>query len=354
MSQKSHLMLATHPVTDEWVERLQSRVPGLRIEQYPGAKVADIPAELWQETDIMLTFNTLPALEQAPHLRWVQLYSAGANHVLNSPLLEQNVQFTTASGVHSVNIAEYVFTMVLGWYHRLDRLLIWQQTREWPRGRGQLYVRGQQVAVHASAEAFFPRELRGMTIGILGYGSIGREVARIAKAFGMRVLAIQRGSDHRDHGFPFPDIGDPEGTLPDQYYAPEQLFTLLGESDIVVVALPLTRQTEKLINEDALRAMKSDAFLVNIARGSICDEAALIRALKDGEISGAALDVFEQEPLPSDSALYDLPNVFLSPHVSGATPMYAERVMQIFEANLQCYLRGEPPRYNLVDHERGY
>ncbi len=187
----------------------------------------------------------------------------------------------------------------------------------------------------------------------MGYGSIGRQVARLCRAFGIRVLAMQRGSDHRDQGFQFPGVGDPEGTLPERYYQPDQLHELLGECDYVVIGVPLTAQTRHLFDEAALAAMKRSAFLINIARGEVCDEVALLSALQGRHIAGAALDVFGQEPLPSESPFWQLPNVFVSPHISGLTPQYDERAAAIFKENLRRYLTGAT-LYNVVDRQRGY
>jgi len=200
---------------------------------------------------------------------------------------------------------------------------------------------------------FVGEELRGKTISIVGYGSIGRQVARLAIAFGMRVLAMQRGTNHRDDGFLFPGIGDPEGYLPDRYYLPDQLHAMLSESDVVVIALPLTQKTRGLFNDSAFQVMKSSAFLVNIARGDICDESALVVALQEKQIAGAALDVFHQEPLSPDHPLWHFPNVFISPHTAGLTPHYDERAATIFEENLRRYLLGQP-LFNVVDKIQGY
>jgi phosphoglycerate dehydrogenase-like enzyme len=237
-------------------------------------------------------------------------------------------------------MAEYVFTVVLVWFHRLPQILSWQRQGQWPSNaeRSTLLV---------------PEELKGKTIGIVGYGSIGRHVARLANAFGMRILAMQRSADHSDHGFQFPEVGDPEGTLPERYYPPAQLHALLSESDVVVIAVPLTPQTHELFDEAAFQAMKSTAFLVNIARGGVCKESALTDALRQQRIAGAALDVFHQEPLPPNHPLWQLPNTFISPHIAGLSPHYNERAATIFEENLRRYLAGES-LYNVVDKARGY
>ena len=339
MAQPTRLVLITTPLESALLERVQERVPEVRIEQRPG-RDGELTDEAWGEVEVLYTLSRLPAPEQAPRLRWVQLHSAGADRLPGNPLFQREIAFTTASGVHAVVIAEYVLMMTIAWFHRLSNVLSWQQRRQWPPNRERWSL-------------FVPRELRGMTMGIVGYGSIGRQVARLAQTFGMRVLAMQRGNEHRDGGFVFPGVGDPEGDIPERYYPPDHLHEMLGECDVVVIALPLTSQTRELFDAAAFAAMKREAFLVNIARGEICDEEALIQALKEQRIAGAALDVFRQEPLPAESPLWTLPNVLLSPHISGFTPAYDERVMQIFSENLRRYLAGEP-LYNLVDKQRGY
>jgi phosphoglycerate dehydrogenase-like enzyme len=338
----ARLVLITAPIEAYWRERLQKLSTDLQIEQLDLHSGTSIPDSLWQEVEILYaSFATrLPSPEQAPRLRWVQLYSAGPDRVLNQSLFQSEVIFTTTSGVHAVNIAEYVFTMVLAWFHKLPRVLEYQQQAKWPSNRERTTL-------------FVPRELRKQTLGIVGYGSIGRQVARLAVAFGMRVLAMQRGSDHHDTGFQFPEIGDSDGTLPDRYYAPDQLHAMLSESDVVVIAVPLTPLTRGLFDEAAFQVMKSTAFLVNIARGDICNQAALIEALKNGRIAGAALDVFHEEPLPVNHPLWQVPNVFISPHISGLTPYYNDRAAMIFEENLRRYVAGEP-LYNVVDKQQGY
>lgn len=344
----SRVVLMTTPFEPQWLPRLNALAPDLRIEYRPPAnppfsraqQEAAISDDLWREVEVLCTFTTLPAPEQAPRLRWVQLYSAGVNHVVNHPLFQTPVVFTTASGIHAIPIAEYVMSVILAHHHQLPRVLDWQRRGEWPPDAER-------------NTRFIPDELWGQTIGIVGYGSIGRQVARLARGFGMRVLALQRGEDHRDHGFFFPGVGDPEGTLPERYYGSGELGALLGDSDVVVITLPLTPATRGLFDEAAFRAMKPGAYLVNMARGPICDEAALVRALEEGWIAGAALDVFWREPLPPDHRLWRMPNVILSPHISGLTPHYDDRGAQIFEENLRRYLAGEP-LYNLVDKTQGY
>jgi phosphoglycerate dehydrogenase-like enzyme len=340
MTNRSHIVLSTACFEPRWLERLHNLSPDLRIEQRPTSNAQSIPDEVWQEVEVLYTYATLPSPEQAPRLRWVQLHSSGVNQILDHPLFHTPVLFTTASGIHAVTIAEHVFAVVLAWFHRFPRALEWQQRGQWPPEQERFPL-------------FVSEELWRKTIGIVGYGTIGRQVARLAKAFGMQVLAMHRTADHRDRGYVFPGVGDPDGMLPDSYYRPDQINSMLGESDIVVIAVPSTSKTRGMFGDAAFRAMKPTAFLVNIARGDICNEAALVRALRERWIAGAALDVFHQEPLPDDHPLWHLPNVLISPHVAGFTTHYDERAAMIFEENLRRYLTREP-LYNLIDKEEGY
>ncbi len=333
----ARVVLISAPIEQDWVERLKRVSPDLTIEHQPSLSSQD---PLWQEVEIIYGFPwKLPKLEQAPNLRWIQLYSAGADRIVDNPLFQTDIMITTASGVHAINIAEYVFTMTLAWYRKVPQLLVWKRGREWGKDK---------ESVDTSIE-----ELHGKTIGIVGYGSIGRQIARLAQAYGMRILAMQRGDNHTDTGYQFPNVGDPEGTLPECYYTFDQLHDMLKECDVVVAAVPLTPETKAMFNAAAFQVMKDSAFFVNIARGDVCDEAALISALEQKQIVGAALDVFQQEPLPSTSPLWDLPNALMSPHDSGVTPHYNERAATIFEENLRRYVAGQL-LYNVVDRKRGY
>jgi len=337
----STVVLVTIPFESQWQEQLHKLSPTLHIEQHTVRSAQEIPDTLWRDVEILYTSSKiLPSPEQAPKLRWVQLYSAGADSATNAPLFRSSVIFSTTSGVHAVGAAEYVCMMMLAWFHKFPTMLAWKQGRTWPPSEER----------HAM---FMPEELMGKTIGIAGYGSIGRQVAKVAKGFGMRVLAMQHGTEHRDRGFLFPYVGDPDGSLPEQYYASDQLHTLLGESDVVVVTLPLTPATQGMFNDAAFQAMKRTAFFVNIARGGVCDDEALVRALEGKEIAGAALDVFAREPLPPDHPLWYLPNVFMSPHIVGTTPEYDERAALIFIENVRRYLDGQP-LYNVVNKGQGY
>lgn len=334
-------VLSTMRFADDLIAQLRAVSPRLRLIQQTCHDANEVATALTEHprAEVLYTFN-LPsnALDLAPRLHWLQLHSAGANHLLDHPIMHSDVAITTVSGIHATPIAEYVFASILAHRWRVPMWTHCQREARWPSGRWDLYARP---------------ELRDSTLGIVGYGSIGREVGRIGQAFGMRVLALRRSAGRSKAGYSSERTGDAAGSIPTQFYTPDALHEMLSECDYVVVAVPLTPETAGLIGAAELKAMKSSAYLVNIARGSIVDEAALAQALEQGWIGGAGLDVFEQEPLPADSPLWALENLLISPHVAGFTPRYDERATALFAENLDRYLSGKP-LLNLVDRARGY
>lgn len=260
--------------------------------------------------------------EVAPRLKWIQLTSAGADRLLGSGFIQQGVTVTTVSGLHATPIGEFVLQSILMLAKKAPQYMRSQMRHEWSR--------------------FMPREVYGSTVGIVGLGNIGSEVGRLAKSLGCRVIATKRSTGERHRGL-----------YADEILPMSELPYLLAESDYVVLSMPLTPETRGMIGEKELRSMKPTASLVNIARGPVVVEAALIQALREGWIAGAALDVFDQEPLPAESPLWDLENVILSPHISGGTEIYNLRAVTIFCENLRSYLDGQP-LCNVVDPERGY
>lgn len=284
-----------------------------------------------QEAEVLCAYS-LPdnVRELAPNLRWLQYPGAGVDSLRSTGLLDagSGIMVTTASGIHAINISEYVFGSMLMFNRTWPEMVRLQDRHVWPRNANWYNLKA--------------RELAGQTLGIVGLGSIGRRIAQLGRAFGMTVLGMRRSASR----------GEQDSNV-DQLYALEQLHELLSRSDYVVLAIPLTRATEKMIGEAELRAMRPNAYLVNIARGRIIDEAVLIRALKEGWIAGAGLDVTEEEPLPADSPLYSMPNVILTPHIAGASDNYDKRLTALFAENLRRYRAGEP-LLNQYDPERGY
>ncbi len=322
-------VLITGNFTDAHLNRLHNAVPTVKVLQVRTRTLDDVPAEWKAQAEVLYTFSALPQTpEEMPALRWIQLHSAGADHLPDWLRHRQDIRITTASGIHAVPMAEYTFMVMLALIRRLPRMLAYQQRHEWPSNRWDLFADG---------------ELRGSTLGVVGYGSIGREIGRLAKAFGMRLLAMRRhGSRREDTGYVVPGTGDPEGTLPDGWYTPDQKLDMLAACDIVVNVLPLTPDTRHFFDAQAFAAMKPSAYFINIGRGATVDEHALISALQQGHLAGAALDVFAEEPLPPDSPLWDMENVIISPHISAFSTRYDDRAIELFIANLQRYLKGAP------------
>ena len=301
----------------------------LRREALQGEALAKAKAEMDKQladVDVLFTLPVVPDLPaRAPRLRWVHFISAGVDHVMTPELVRSPIRVTDSGGITSAGMAEYVLGVMLLFAKRLWTYEQQKRRREWRK------------------EDVIPVELHGHTVGILGVGAIGQEVARLAKAFGMRVLGVRRGATARETG-----VGDVDEMLPSS-----ALHDMLGRSDYVVIALPATKDTERLFGERELRAMKPSAYLVNVGRGSVVDEPALVRALKENWIAGAGLDVFSHEPLPPESELWGLPNVYMTPHVSGNLMGVESPIIALFGENLRRYLAGEPLK-NLVNKEAGY
>lgn len=299
------------------------------------------------DADVVYAGNRLPPglYERAPKLRWVQVMSAGVDRLLARGLVTDRVVVTNSSGVHPTPIGEWVLGAMLAFAKELPTLVRAQQRHEWQR--------------------FVPSELRGATCGVVGMGAIGVEVTRLAAAFGMRVLATRRSATAETAmTFVRGELVEPRAAALRQAQGERnrgdvtvlpatELPRLLRESDYAVLCVPLTAETTGLIGAAELALMRPAAVLVNIARGEVIDEAALIAALREGRIRGAALDVFAREPLPAESPLWDMENVLVSPHVSGGTEHYNERAAAIFIDNLQRFVAGQPLR-NRIDPARGY
>ena len=324
------------------LDAIRAAAPGARIVTLSVEGLADGPVD---DVEVLLrgwlssdAFERL--LTHAPQLNWVHSASAGVERALTPAARERGIVITNARGVFSRPIAEYVMMMILAVSRKLPGLLELQRERTWQPLEGT--------------------ELRDVTVGIVGLGSIGRAVGALATAFGCRVVATRRrptdgsgsgvaydaaGAAGREHAF-----GE---VMLDRVGGPETLPSLLAESDFVVLAAPLTPDTEEMIDAATLALMKPGAWLINVARGRLVDERALIRALRDGPIGGAILDTFRDEPLPPSSPFYDLPNVIVTPHTSWSSGRVLDRSVELFCDNLRRFAAGEP-LLNVVDPRQGY
>lgn len=360
---KDHLLCAVpDKEPKELLSHLRKKFPDIEIVwhevpfTFDAAEIKKaLPAGVWDDVSILFTFASFPdAKDNAPKLEVVQLLSAGSNQVQKSWLWdEKGIDVCTASGIHGPQIAEWVIFTHLVHTHRYKGLYENQKRHKWSRDTGD----GGERSV---------RDRVGLRIGILGYGSIGRQVGRLAKAMGMEVVAYTASEKdtpekRRDPGFIVPGTGDKEGEVPTEWYSgldKESLHHFLEQDlDWIVVAVPLTKDTTHFLSTEEFKKLsrngRSKPFVTNIARGPILDQPALIGALKDGTLGGAALDVTDPEPLPEDSELWDLENAIVTPHVSGSLANYMERALQLLEVNLERRQKGEK-LINVVNRGRGY
>ena len=285
-----------------------------------GATAAELGAAAG-EADAMLAWvwergEAEAIFAKAKALRWMHLRWAGLDNFLFPALIHSNVTLTNSRGVYSQSLGEFVIAGALFFAKDIRRLLGAQAAHKW--------------------EPFTMQELRGATMGIVGFGDIGRACATRAEALGMRVLAMRRNAD--------PAKGE---------FGPEGLIDMIRQCDYVVASAPLTPQTRGMIGVREIAAMKPTAVLMNVGRGPVIDESALIPALAEKRIRGAALDVFTQEPLPHDHPYFTFDNVLLSPHCADNTPTWNEEAMQFFLQNFDRFAKGEP-LLNVVDKHAGY
>jgi phosphoglycerate dehydrogenase-like enzyme len=318
------------------LERIRAAAPGARLVTVSVEGLADGPLD---DVEVMLrgwlsseAFDRL--LARAPQMAWVHSATSGVERALTPASRERGLVVTNARGVFSRPIAEYVLMMILAVSRRLPQLLELQRERTWQPLEGA--------------------ELRDVTVGIVGLGSIGRAVGSLATAFGCRVVAVRRRPDSptTSEERSADDLSFGEVML-DRVGGPETLPELLGESDFIVLAAPLTPETEEMINAETLAMVKPGAWLINVARGRLIDERALLRALRDGPLGGAVLDTFRDEPLPPMSSFYDLANVIVTPHTAWSSGRVLDRSVELFCDNLRRFAKGEP-LLNVVDPAAGY
>jgi phosphoglycerate dehydrogenase-like enzyme len=260
-------------------------------------------------------------------LEWMQISSVGFEHLTPLKLYDSPVRVSNARGLFDTAIAEWNLGMMSNLVRDLPGMLRNQQTKTWSR------------------DVRFHQEIRNKVVGLWGYGGIGRETARLAKAFGMTVHTLtRRGVKPRLNDWNPPGAGDPKGTLPDRVFTYDQKTEFLGGVDFLILCIPRTSATTGLVGATELSAMKPGSFLLNVARGPIVQEAALVKALKDGPLAGAALDVHYAYPPPPDYPFWEMPNVILTPHISGSerSIYFFPRLAELFHENLSRFLAGRP------------
>jgi phosphoglycerate dehydrogenase-like enzyme len=310
----------------EWLgERLRTEFPGITVVQLPAY---DHLSDEIADADIYIGASLRPEqFQQAKKLRWIHSPSTAVHHLLFPEVAASDVVLTNGRTIHGMVVAEQAMALMLALARRLPSAMRYQQQHTW--GQGAM-----------CEESPMPRELAGATLLLLGAGSIGREVVPRARAFGMRIVVVRENVQKGAEG------GDEVHTL-------AELDRLLPRADFVLLTAPVLASTRGLFDRERLSRMKPEAYLVNVGRGALIDEAALVECLQKKQIAGAALDVFVTEPLPSDSALWSLENLIITPHTAALAKNLWDRHYALIADNLRRYLADQPLR-NTVNKEKGY
>ena len=312
MSEAPETLLLHTASTSQWIDDAALRTElEERLSDVP-LRIARTPAESRDSIEtaevVVATHVSRDLLDAGPNLRWIQALSSGVEFFDFEDLRDRGIILTNAAGINAEPIAQQVFGYVLAFERRILDGIRNQQRGVWERYRG--------------------RELTGKTLGVVGLGAIGSRTAELADAFGLRVVGTKRDPTSA------PDVVD-------EAYGPEGLYDVLVESDYVVLSCPLNEETRGLLGPEELGCMKESAVLVNVSRGPVVDEPALVEALKQGVIRGAGLDVFETEPLDDDSPLWNLSNVIVTPHMAGSSPLKVPRAVEVFAENYAAYRAGD-------------
>jgi phosphoglycerate dehydrogenase-like enzyme len=304
-------LLILNPSAADYEKALKPKFPQLSI--HAAAREEEI-RDLIEKIDILFTIRISDHLiKKASNLKWIQVMITGVDYIINLPSLRKEVLITSARGIHGPQMSEMAFLLMLALNRNFPQVIRNQDQKTWDRWPGKVLYQKK--------------------VAILGVGVIGEEIARKCKAFGMTVFGI--GSTKRKV----------EGI--DHFYGMEDLVEVIRDVDYFVCVAPLTPQTRKIIGPKMLASMKPSAFLINLGRGEVLDEEALVEALKTGKIAGAALDVFSKEPLPKDHPLWEMKNLIITPHVGGLSDIYVDQVLPLLEENLRRFLQGE--RKNLIN-----
>jgi len=269
-----------------------------------------------------VTPELLNFCKNAPSLKWFHSLITGVDELMGSDIARLNIKISATRGIHRFSVGDHVLAFIFGFLRALPASIQAQMRHEY------------SVKIYSMCDDSYNK-----TVGIIGLGNIGMHIAKRCKLLEMRVLGLKRTPIQSE--------------WLDTCYGPEGLDELLKESDFVVLTVPLTPETKDMIGEREFGLMKKTAYLINVARGAVVNEEALIKAMREGMIAGAGLDAFVQEPLPADSPLWDLPNVVITPHSGGQTPYYMDRAMEIITENLVRFLKDEELLYE-VSRERGY
>ena len=309
-----------------WIgERLARDFPEIKFVYLPDY---DRLVQEITDTDVLIGWLIQPEqFRAARRLKWIHSPAAAVHQLMFPELVNSDVTVTNAGGVHGPVVAEHAIALLLALAKRFPQAMRYQQKKRW--AQGTLWE-----------EQPSPREVSGATVVVTGMGAIGREFAARAKALGMRVLAVRENPERGANGA-------------DAVYGATELDSVLPQADFLLLCTPLTPSTTGFINKARLARMKPDSYLINVGRGALVDEVALLDTLQQHRIAGAGLDVFAEEPLPSDSPFWSLENVLITPHTAAVTERLWERHYQLICENLKRFLQGGP-LLNLIDKHRGY
>lgn len=312
-------LVVVNKLSDEKIKELEEAVPGSVVEAYKSPKealphVSDADAiALWGFQDVE------PLLKAAPNVRWVHSLSDGVEKLLTPSMMERPITLTNSHGVHDRAVSEHTMALLLSWYRKIPDTVRNQVKHEWVRPRSQ--------------------SLFGKTILIVGFGSIGRAIAQRAKVFETHILAVKKHLSHE--------------MFADHVYTEAEIMEVLPKADIVIAALPSTPDTENFFGEEKFSAMKPSALFINIARASIVDEDALIKALQENKIAGACMDVFSKEPLPADHPFWDMDQVIMTPHIASMIPDFWDKLTFLLKENFIAFSH-KGKLMNEIDKEKGY
>ena len=315
------VLVTTCPVSDKHIAKIREVAPMLEARVHPNVQEAmdDLPF-----AEIMITYGedlTPQIIENCVQLKWIMVISAGLELMPFAAIAERGILVTNARGIHKIPMAEYALGMILMFSRRFVELYQNQMQHKWDR----------TIRID---------ELNGQTLGVVGAGAIGSEIAKRAKAFGMKTLGVATTLRQQEEF--------------DEMFDRSRMDEVIQRSDYLVVITPLTDETKGLIGAREIGLMKSNAVLINISRGAVVDESALLAALQTRAIRGAGLDVFNVEPLPEDHPFWSLDNVVLTPHLSSRSPKYMERAQEIFQHNLAVYVTQQGEMINRIDVKKGY
>ncbi|MCZ0704148.1 phosphoglycerate dehydrogenase-like enzyme [Natronobacillus azotifigens] len=313
-------------ISDQHLQKLRGISERVIVDPWEMGETEPEPSADLSDCNIIFTLgltDDLSILKKAPNVKWVQSHSVGVDAMLHEETINQDIIITNARGCTSIPIAEHTIAMITSFAKQVPTLLKHKQQQNW--------------------EKAMVKDLSGSTIAIIGYGQIGSEIAKRCKAFDMHVVGCRRN----------PSQNNPENDYADLIVGMDQVNDVLGKADFVVLALPATEETDDFLDRERLKVMKPGSVLINVGRGNAVVEPDLVESLRAGHLAGAALDVFDVEPLPDEHPFWHMDNVIISPHQAYLSPKNTDRIIDLFYQNIKRFIAGDP-LLNVVNKVKGY